>query len=60
MVRLFTSLVLMGFLVSAIHAPAVMAKVLSKEEIRATLRAARESAPEDDLLRLPNCEWGDG
>jgi len=43
MVRFFTSLVLTGFLVSAIHAPAVMAKVLSVEEIRATLSASHRS-----------------
>ncbi|MFB3060267.1 MAG: class I SAM-dependent methyltransferase [Candidatus Binatia bacterium] len=44
MMMFFTSLVLAGFLVSAIHAPAVMAKVLSVEEIRATLSASHRSA----------------
>jgi len=43
MVRLFTSLALIGFLVSAIHAPAVMAKGLSVERIRATLSASHRS-----------------
>jgi len=43
MVRLFTSLVLVVFLVSAIHTPVVMAKVLSKEEIRASLSASHRS-----------------
>ncbi len=44
MVTLFTSLVLAAFLVSAIHAPAVMAKNLSIEDIRATLSASHRRA----------------
>ena len=40
---LFTSLFLAGFLLSAIHAPAVMAKVLSVDEIRVTLSASHRS-----------------
>ncbi len=43
MVMLLTSLVLAGFLVSATHAPAVMAKVLSIEDIRGSLSASHRS-----------------
>ena len=43
MVRHFTSFVLVGVLVSAIHAPAVMAKVLSEAEIRVSLSASHRN-----------------
>ncbi len=43
MVRFFTLLVMFGFLVPVIPAPAVKAKVFSAEEIRATLSASHRS-----------------
>ena len=43
MVMLLTSLVLAGFLVSGTHAPAVMVKVLSIEDIRGSLSASHRS-----------------